>query len=32
MLLKDQHPYGVNTIVAIMSYNGYNVKDLEYIQ
>lgn len=24
---KEQHPYGVNTIVAIMSYTGYNVED-----
>ena len=24
---KEQQPYGVNTIVAIMSYTGYNVED-----
>jgi DNA-directed RNA polymerase II subunit RPB2 len=24
---KEEHPYGTNTIVAIMSYNGYNVED-----
>jgi DNA-directed RNA polymerase II subunit RPB2 len=24
---KDQQPYGVNAIVAIMSYTGYNVED-----
>ena len=24
---KEQHPYGVNCIVAIMSYTGYNVED-----
>ena len=24
---NEQHPYGVNTIVAIMSYTGYNVED-----
>ena len=24
---KEQHPYGNNTIVAIMCYNGYNVED-----
>ena len=24
---KEQHPYGLNTIVAIMSYTGYNVED-----
>jgi DNA-directed RNA polymerase II subunit RPB2 len=24
---KEQHPYGENAIVAIMSYNGYNVED-----
>jgi DNA-directed RNA polymerase II subunit RPB2 len=24
---KEEHPYGLNTIVAIMSYNGYNVED-----
>ena len=24
---KEQHPYGENTIVAIMSYTGYNVED-----
>ena len=24
---EEQHPYGFNTIVAIMSYNGYNVED-----
>jgi len=24
---KEQHPYGENVIVAIMSYNGYNVED-----
>ena len=23
----EEHPYGVNTIVAIMSYTGYNVED-----
>lgn len=24
---NEEHPYGVNAIVAIMSYNGYNVED-----
>ena len=24
---KEQQPYGINTIVAIMSYTGYNVED-----
>lgn len=24
---NEEHPYGVNTIVAIMSYTGYNVED-----
>lgn len=24
---NEEHPYGVNTIVAIMSYSGYNVED-----
>ena len=24
---RGEHPYGVNTIVAIMSYGGYNVED-----
>ena len=24
---KEQHPYGVNAIVAVMSYTGYNVED-----
>ena len=24
---REEHPYGVNTIVAIMSYTGYNVED-----
>ena len=24
---KEEHPYGVNAIVAIMSYTGYNVED-----
>jgi DNA-directed RNA polymerase II subunit RPB2 len=24
---NEEHPYGVNTIVAIMCYNGYNVED-----
>ena len=24
---KEEHPYGENAIVAIMSYNGYNVED-----
>ena len=23
----DEHPYGVNAIVAIMAYTGYNVED-----
>ena len=26
-LSKEQHPYGENLIVAIMSYNGYNTED-----
>jgi DNA-directed RNA polymerase II subunit RPB2 len=26
-ITKEQHPYGENAIVAIMSYNGYNVED-----
>jgi DNA-directed RNA polymerase beta subunit len=26
-MTKEQHPYGVNAIVAIMSYTGYNVED-----
>jgi DNA-directed RNA polymerase II subunit RPB2 len=24
---NEEHPYGINTIVAIMSYTGYNVED-----
>ena len=24
---NEEHPYGENTIIAIMSYNGYNVED-----
>ena len=24
---KEQHPYGVNVIVAVMCYSGYNVED-----
>jgi DNA-directed RNA polymerase II subunit RPB2 len=24
---KEQHPYGINAVVAIMSYTGYNVED-----
>ena len=24
---EEKHPYGENVIVAIMSYNGYNVED-----
>ena len=24
---KEQHPYGLNAIVAVMSYTGYNVED-----
>ena len=24
---EEQHPYGINAIVAIMCYNGYNVED-----
>jgi DNA-directed RNA polymerase II subunit RPB2 len=24
---KEQHPYGINAIVAVMSYTGYNVED-----
>jgi DNA-directed RNA polymerase II subunit RPB2 len=27
LINKEQQPYGVNTIVAIMSYTGYNVED-----
>ena len=27
VVTKEQHPYGENAIVAIMSYNGYNVED-----
>jgi DNA-directed RNA polymerase II subunit RPB2 len=27
IVTKEQHPYGENAIVAIMSYNGYNVED-----
>jgi DNA-directed RNA polymerase II subunit RPB2 len=27
LMNKEEHPYGVNTIVAIMSYTGYNVED-----
>lgn len=27
MLTKNEHPYGENLIVAIMSYTGYNVED-----
>ena len=27
LINKEEQPYGVNTIVAIMSYNGYNVED-----
>jgi DNA-directed RNA polymerase II subunit RPB2 len=26
-ITNEQHPYGENAIVAIMSYNGYNVED-----
>jgi DNA-directed RNA polymerase II subunit RPB2 len=26
-ITKDKHPYGVNAIVAIMCYTGYNVED-----
>ncbi len=26
-ITQNQHPYGENAIVAIMSYNGYNVED-----
>lgn len=26
-ITKNQHPYGVNAIVAIMCYSGYNVED-----
>ena len=26
-LCEDQHPYGINAIVAIMSHTGYNVED-----
>ena len=26
-ITKEQHPYGENTIVAIMCYSGYNVED-----
>jgi DNA-directed RNA polymerase II subunit RPB2 len=27
LMTKEEHPYGVNTIVAIMCYSGYNVED-----
>jgi DNA-directed RNA polymerase II subunit RPB2 len=27
LINNEQHPYGVNTIVAIMCYTGYNVED-----
>lgn len=27
LMNNEEHPYGVNTIVAIMSYTGYNVED-----
>ena len=26
-ITKDEHPYGVNAIVAVMCYSGYNVED-----
>ena len=28
---NEQHPYGENVIVAIMCYNGYNVKIPYYL-
>lgn len=27
LMNNEEHPYGINTIVAIMSYTGYNVED-----
>ena len=24
---REQHPYGINAIVAVMCYSGYNVED-----
>jgi DNA-directed RNA polymerase II subunit RPB2 len=27
LVTKEQHPYGVNAIVAVMCYTGYNVED-----